>query len=138
MVNKPIAAVLTAIVAFAVAQPATAAAPKKVKTTITQKVDLPFRAQASARGETRFYGKVKSKKDACEMGREVILYRTPLEGGPKTEVDSDESSKDGDWEVLVQAFLPGNYYAKVTEVRKGNKLCLADKSASYENNPGGA
>jgi hypothetical protein len=128
VVKRIAAAALVA--ALAVSIPVASAAPEKVKSKITMKVELPFKATVK-RGSTLFHGKVKADRDACVPGRPVTLYREPEGGGAKQEVGTTETDANGKWEVIVLAFSPGDYYAQVAKTEAGNKICLGAKSNVY-------
>jgi hypothetical protein len=86
---------------------------KKFNTRVTIHFD------ASPYGDS-FFGKVKSKKHACEKNRKVKVFRR--QPGPDAQFDgSDQSDNQGDWRITNGTAAPGNYYAKAKKkVLKNN------------------
>jgi hypothetical protein len=76
-------------------------------------------------------GFVKSKKRACERGREVRLFR--VEDGPDAGVGSDKTDSGGLWKVKLNVFSDGaSYYAKAKVKKTDRFTCKAAISPKFE------
>ena len=78
------------------------------------------------RGTFRYGGRVRSESQACEKGREVILYRKV--GDVATVLESTEADNQGKYFIDWDANSAGDYYTKVKKLTAGGKTCTGDKS----------
>ena len=127
---KIVALALIAALGFGVVA-ATAAKPKKVKSSVT----INFKPGNSGNpadpyAESSFKGKVKSKKKKCRKGRTVVVKEVG-EG----KVGQDKTNKKGKYSVPGGGALgpgeydePGQFFAKAKKKKKGNTICKAAKS----------
>ena len=122
---------LVAVLGFG-AVAATGAPPKKVKSRVT----IHFAPGTSSDpsdpyANSRFFGKVSSKKKKCKRRRTVKVIE--IGQGP---IGSDKTNRRGRYSVRGGGALgPDEYdefdsfYAKVKKKRKGNVLCKGARSA---------
>jgi len=77
-----------------------------------------------------FHGRVKSDNHACEVGRNVKLFKR--RHGPDQFLGHDETNHKGRWKVGVNPLSSGAYYAKVTRREEGTAgtiyVCRRDRS----------
>jgi hypothetical protein len=77
-----------------------------------------------------FHGRVKSDNHACEVGRNVKLFKR--RHGPDDFLGHDETNHKGRWKVGVNPLSSGAYYAKVTRREEGTAgtiyVCRRDRS----------
>jgi hypothetical protein len=59
---------------------------------------------------SKISGKISSKKDSCESGRHVQVFR--YEGYVSVKVERGDAQSDGDWKFKGD-YEPGKYFAKV-------------------------
>ena len=112
--------VCAALAAFAVAAiPALATNVVKIDSRVTISAHAPA-----------FHGQVKSDNHACEVGRNVKLFKR--RHGPDQFLGHDETNNRGRWKVGVSPLSSGAYYAKVTRREEGAAgtiyVCRRDRS----------
>jgi hypothetical protein len=116
--------VLVAALAFAASAPAGSNI-DRYETKLTMRVEL------SEPSSTFFHGKVKGGLFACSRDRKVILWREPAAGGAREKVGTSISDDGARWQIPVEDFTPGDYYAQVHTVKFAFYKCLGDKSRKY-------
>ena len=77
-----------------------------------------------------FHGRVKSDNHACEVGRNVKLFKR--RHGPDQFLGHDETNHRGRWKVGVSPLSSGVYYAKV---KKGGSASLGIKCKGDTSKP---
>ena len=102
--------------------PALGAGVKKFDTTVT----INF---SQSTYSAKFFGKVKSDKNACKKDRKVLVFHKTNSG--KVKVGSDKSNDRGRWRLNVGGTPPpGDYFAKAKKklLNGGDVVCKSDKS----------
>jgi hypothetical protein len=86
-------------------------------------------AELAKGGVQRFFGEVKSGKNACEPNRKVILYHT-LKGNPE-KVGSVLTNGHGEWELNDEVDSPV-YFARVKPRAIDAGVCKGDRSRNIQ------
>ena len=119
--HRRVALIVGAAIATAAVAAIPALATNVVK--IDSKVTISHHAPA-------FHGRVKSDNHACEVGRNVKLFKR--RHGPDDFLGHDETNHKGRWKVAVNPLSSGAYYAKVTRREEGTAgtiyVCRRDRS----------
>jgi basic membrane lipoprotein Med (substrate-binding protein (PBP1-ABC) superfamily) len=78
----------------------------------------------------KFYGRVKSKKAACERHRKVVVKRK--QPGKDAKYGSTFSDNDGRWEISATSpVTPGKYYAVAKKkVLNNGHVCKKGRSGT--------
>jgi hypothetical protein len=80
-----------------------------------------------------FHGRVKSSKHACEVQREVKVFKP--RSGPDKLIGKDRSNKLGKWRADFDLLTAGIYYAKVVRREEGTAgtifVCRGDRSPRH-------
>ena len=114
-IRRAAIAALALAAVLAVAAPASAVEGNKEKTKVTIK----------RIGGSGAAGKVRSKRDGCEPGRKVTLFK--YVDFVTTKVKITYSDSHGNWRVRKD-LEPGKYFAKVDAVKAAGTRCLYDVS----------
>jgi hypothetical protein len=120
------AAVISALLAVAIAALATGAAGTRV-------VNIPSKVTIQSRSLV-FHGKVRSPNPGCRQGRKVKLKRA-ISGGPDQALGTDTSDARGRWRITPQGSAGislAHFYARVRRSSEGTAgtifVCRADRS----------
>ena len=127
---KVLALALIATLGFGVVG-ATAAKPKKVKSTVNIKFDPGTSSDpADPYANSSFFGKVRSSRDKCERGRTVVVreLNAAKVGQDRTDQDGGYTVPDGEAFENGPYAEPSRFYAFVKQKRKGKTICKAARS----------
>jgi hypothetical protein len=138
--TKPIVLIAAAAAVTVIAVPAASAGgdksnPVKIDSRVTLPRDDPGRPGPQA--DNPFYGRVESRKHACEVHRLVKVFK--VRPGRDRFVDGDvkdRSNQRGEWRVGQALLAAGNYYAKVLRRKVGTAgttfVCRGDRSPTRQ------
>jgi hypothetical protein len=92
----------------------------------SSRVTIHLKRNLAQVAQPRFFGKVRSERNACERGRKVVLFGQES-GAPAERVDKTRTNRRGRWRIR-HAVNFSNFYAEVKRSHVAAGPCRADVS----------